>query len=1066
MTSTTHGLKDFQRLTVDTVCERLWGSQDTVPRFLVADEVGLGKTLVARGVVARTIEHLHHRGEERIDIIYICSNRQIASQNLRRLHDGAGAQIPHADRLTLLPTVLQQMRRPRRQGEPAVNIISFTPGTSFHLGSNGGMAAERALLHLLLGELWGHSAVDGAKWHKFFQCGAGLGSMQWERRQIDRSTLTDEVVTAFDEGLGDATFESRPLYAALDDCVDQFRWLRANKTVPGEVSRRRYQIIGQLRQVLAQACIGHLDPDLVILDEFQRFSSLLDGGDDASVLAQRLLGDDTIDPATPHTQTRVLLLSATPFKMYTLPDEPEGDDHYRDFTRTIGFLAGPERADAVRLAMKDMRSALIAGDHEQAVAAKRRAEGELRRVMCRSERLAVSETRDGMLRAHDRLGVKLTADDVRDYTGQSAVAAAVGSPDVLEYWRSAPYVFELMEKYHVKRGIEQDLDAGAPRLHGLLTSRVHRADLQRYGPVDLANPKLRWLADDVLDTGAWRVAWLPPSLPYYSPAGPFAAKGLEGFTKRLVFSAWNVAPKGIATMLSYEVERRLMEAAPAAGRRDYFGERRTGLLAFNKGGDDRLTGMPVLALLYPSTVLARLGDPLSVARELGRTLPLDRSELLTAVRSRVDQALAGLPAGRQGAPRPSGAWYWAAPLLLDQNAGIDASMSGLRFGPDRKSGSGDSDTLFEEHLRFADAVDAMKLGPRPDDLLDVLVELAVAGPGVSALRAYNRVISGSRGLDEHDIRSAASDWAWAMRNLFNTPEIMAMLQGGDAEGTYWRQVLTHALDGNLQAVLDEYADVLMGSRSLGREDRENQLENLAVGFADGAGLRAAQQAMDFFGEEYDGMRERARVRSHFAVRYGRHAAHDDKTVQRESQVRDAFNSPFWPFVLASTSVGQEGLDFHHYSHAVVHWNLPSNPVDLEQREGRVHRYRGHAVRKNIARELGSSPDVVEGRNPWRALFGLATAARAPGQSEIFPDWGYPVEGGASIDRYVPVLPMSRERQQYRRLLRTLGAYRLTLGHPRQSDLLAYVGTDADLALDLAPRQATPTPAAKTPTYGQ
>ena len=38
------------------------------------------------------------------------------------------------------------------------------------------------------------------------------------------------------------------------------------------------------------------------------------------------------------------------------------------------------------------------------------------------------------------------------------------------------------------------------------------------------------------------------------------------------------------------------------------------------------------------------------------------------------------------------------------------------------------------------------------------------------------------------------------------------------------------------------------------------------------------------------------------------------------------NSPFWPFVLATTSVGQEGLDFQQYCHAVVHWNLPSNPV--------------------------------------------------------------------------------------------------------------------------------------------
>ena len=51
-------LKSFQRRTVDYVFERLYGSQDPVKQFLVADEVGLGKTMVARGVIAKTIEKL------------------------------------------------------------------------------------------------------------------------------------------------------------------------------------------------------------------------------------------------------------------------------------------------------------------------------------------------------------------------------------------------------------------------------------------------------------------------------------------------------------------------------------------------------------------------------------------------------------------------------------------------------------------------------------------------------------------------------------------------------------------------------------------------------------------------------------------------------------------------------------------------------------------------------------------------------------------------------------------------------------------------------------------------
>lgn len=45
-------LRDFQRATVTQACMRLDGPNGLHGRLLVGDEVGLGKTLVARGVVA------------------------------------------------------------------------------------------------------------------------------------------------------------------------------------------------------------------------------------------------------------------------------------------------------------------------------------------------------------------------------------------------------------------------------------------------------------------------------------------------------------------------------------------------------------------------------------------------------------------------------------------------------------------------------------------------------------------------------------------------------------------------------------------------------------------------------------------------------------------------------------------------------------------------------------------------------------------------------------------------------------------------------------------------------
>src|SRR5690606_26300876 len=55
-------------------------------------------------------------------------------------------------------------------------------------------------------------------------------------------------------------------------------------------------------------------------------------------------------------------------------------------------------------------------------------------------------------------------------------------------------------------------------------------------------------------------------------------------------------------------------------------------------------------------------------------------------------------------------------------------------------------------------------------------------------------------------------------------------------------------------------------------------------------------------------RNQYRLRTHFALRLNDERGEREADVTRASQVREAFNSPFWPFVLVTTSIGQEGLD--------------------------------------------------------------------------------------------------------------------------------------------------------------
>ena len=277
---------------------------------------------------------------------------------------------------------------------------------------------------------------------------------------------------------------------------------------------------------------------------------------------------------------------------------------------------------------------------------------------------------------------------------------------------------------------------------------------------------------------------------------------------------------------------------------------------------------------------------------------------------------------------------------------------------------------------------------------------------------------------------------------------MAVIRGSVAAGRedapYWRLVLEHAAAGNLQAVLDEFAHVLWEDLGVPGRPASQIQKQIAEGMQAALQLRTATLAADEVVVDERGVRlgaDAMRFRTSFAIRFGGRQADDQKAVRREGDVQRAFNSPFWPFVLCSTSVGQEGLDFHRYCHAIVHWNLPSNPVDLEQREGRIHRFKGHAVRKNVAVDYGSGVRYETSgvrADPWMQLFHLAREGRTDKGSDLVPFWVYAKEDGAAIERHMPMVGLSKDSERAVALRRSLAVYRMAFGQSRQDDMVQYL----------------------------
>jgi hypothetical protein len=138
--------------------------------------------------------------------------------------------------------------------------------------------------------------------------------------------------------------------------------------------------------------------------------------------------------------------------MLTRSDEAGGEDHYADFLATLRFLQADEtRTTRCAAILKEYRSELLrlgSTASGRVRELKDQLEDELRRVMVRTERLAATVDRDGMLWQVPVPPLTVTADDAMTYLSRLGPCGGPSRPaGTLEYWKSSPYLLSFMEDY-------------------------------------------------------------------------------------------------------------------------------------------------------------------------------------------------------------------------------------------------------------------------------------------------------------------------------------------------------------------------------------------------------------------------------------------------------------------------------------------------------------------------------------------------------------------------------------------------------------------------------------------
>jgi hypothetical protein len=969
-------------------------------RFLVADEVGLGKTVVAKEVARR----MSGNGERPLVIYYIANGHAVSHQNKGRIVGFLGksqreAAIATPDRLSLISVA-------KRPASPVL-IYALTPATSFpgaQARLTGGRMGERAFLKVLLEQAYPAFARD-----------------------LDPSILRLSARTSWDRAVTDARVK---LAASPPHLCQRFRQALATEfgkpvrptldlAAFGDTERninplKPRSFVGRLRRALALATLRHQPPDLVILDEFQRYRQILDERD-ADPLLKALL-----DPEGAGTRPAILLLSATPYPhLATRWEEARGVLAHKELLKLIEFLAGPGVRDRARTLFADFGDKLrdivahIDANHpelEGKVSEAKRLKNALRKlltpVMSRTERDSVASL--DPLAGTRSLRAEPTVEDFQVYRHLAESFLEKMRYEALPYWSSVPLPAQsLGPRYAAWKAAK--IKTMPKNLARMTRDRRNKLD----APISWPDAKLRALSG-VAPPKLLALPWVAPSLPWWSIGASW--KSVDSDPKLLMFSRFRATPPSVAALLSFGVEAHCLPKQ-RGGYETAYARRRF-----------KLTGTPgpVMAAFHPSPWLIRNTDPLKkagaplsairkeVKRQIFAALPKGIVEPITAKARRRHRSIAQILAS------------------LERSAGwTTLSVQGW------SSAIGD-DVAAKSALKQWEQAEPIDRLSRVE--LSDLVHYAIGSPGVALGRALFRhdptILEAGRYPELVQL-----SWL-GLRAYLDNPVILASLRGKNAV----EKVMSAVVDGGLESVLDEHCWLRV-------QNIEDGAAGLVQDLRSSLGLRAGSFSFHGIGGEP----HKIPVRCHVAVPFGDADPAPEPSVKaqgdapqavsvRPDEVRRSFNTPFWPHVLATTSVGQEGLDFHPWCSRVVHWDISSNPLDLEQREGRIQRFAGLAVRRQLSTLLRDDvlrdSRIADG-SPWKCL--QRHAERLVDASGLQPWW---VLDGAEIQRYVFERPFGRDVMRFAQLREQRMIYRLALGQPNQEDFIEVLSRGGEAARKL------------------
>lgn len=1012
---------EYQKRTIKRIVDsymRMDASADmskTAKRFLLADEVGLGKTIVAKGVIRcmmckllkKELDELpEEKSQEKTEtreeviksmragnryyyfhVLYMCANTNIAKQNevklgLREIEEKAvkKSRAEWTNRSSCLSRKIFDIgvgykRDDSGQIQKKVEVKQVPSlDVSFHqvlddygeiYGKDDGIYeylnkivnenfAARLIILPITPKISGKIKGKGNKDERQYIWNLINGFEKYDEIDYKTTDIKDQF-----EKLMEYYRSSVERNKSIKECE--------SNAFTNDADNNAWETV---RENISDITLKWLKPELIIYDEFQNFREIM----------TEYTASQKLDSQEPYA----LMLSATPFRMYLSDNQAEQDEKNADLTKVCEFLTQKqdEKPSELSDSLKEYKSALedfskSSGISERTVLEKKKAfESKMSQVFSRMERINVLRNldlpvQDAGQRTEYPCGkvpqLYEYAKELHDY--------AIGGTDnqKVEYAKRMPYMFSFMTAKGSSKGI-QEIQEGY-RLKRAFDDKVKTGEIKA-----IADAKSYVLKDDFDDLtkalGNWHGVYLETLLQVLD----FTDKNVKNWADELGCT-----------------EDEIRENHPGAAR----------------------------LLWIPSVVNQEsLQGAFSEHRGYGKTI-------MFADRVAVPRMMAGL-ISREVERR----LLWL--IWQKQKNKQEVVSAGIEQGEFINN----LKAVQEKVQKLADKRNAEETLERKQKYT-IFFTSSIGMYAVWAtlgLREFvARAALGHPDSVSKDVETVLGDATQANRCYCWYEECKEQVEQYCTCGMY-ETVLAEWMYMNDTEDPNKVSEILFPSH------RKTQIEISLYTKDSGAGITQGKRKIDTYYARCIGLSK------------------DDDKVSTIDNLQKAFNSPFAPFVFATTSVGQEGLDFHYYADRIVHLAIPANPTAFEQREGRINRRNCLAIRRKVIewygdRNNGNSETYgqeAERNEVVKYVKQTLDGAFQNAENQILesmqekpilkcgmiPHWllvRKKPEGKcyelAGIRRIVPYFYASKMMTQYHNMLKTLQLYRSVIGQADPEELL-------------------------------